>query len=440
MTSLPEGFGRHDEEPEGPLSFGQDVMYEVAGPEARNRTLQAAFAIKGPLDVAAFAGAVRTVVERRQALRVRIGRAADGTPWQTVHRAGDGPLFARQAVQCRSEEQFAYYATRLRTAGMRQPWDLEREPPFRFRLLRYSPEHHAFLADFPQLALDACGRSLFVGELWQSYRDLVTGRSGSDPVAGDDLISAVRQQRERQVHRSAAVAGAYWQAKCGKLARVRERLRGDPAEPLRQQLVRTLRVDGRRLDTVRQECEAARVSLFQRLLARFAVEMCRLRPGPELELGCMTDTREVSGRQLMGRFSLSLPLLLPAVLTDGEALAQLRAELMRTMRHRHISGADFRRAAAGQPQVPPRGAVTARLLEHSASNDLNRLSETGLTVEPGAYSPRAAASTGIDLAVHDHGSRVDVVLRLDSRDFAPPDADAVARGLDQLLRSSVPRK
>ncbi|MDO0925021.1 condensation domain-containing protein [Streptomyces sp. TG1A-8] len=430
------------------LSFAQEqeLRYLRSGRRAV-ASLQASFRIDGPLDVMHLRDALHAVVIRHDALRLRVSEAEkEPEQWLAPPPPPEGILTCT-LVKARSEEQFAVYASRLRARSLSTPWHLSRELPFRFQLLRYTPQLHALLVDFPRLTSDGQSRKVFTQDLWRAYAAHSGERPGAAPEPVGDLSRTISDQRTRSITRSRTVNRTYWER---KLAVIREHeghrgreessksgVSGGPAEPQTVALTNKIQLMGDHLADVRQHCRQHRCSPFQWIVSRFAHEIFRSERRRYLEISVPIDTRAPRDSILMGKFAMALPLLLERADDPDTILQHLKAEIMQTMRHRHVSDADMRAARAGLPADGTerrRGTVAVRSAQY---DDEEAFPVTGtLHVTRAAFTPAVTYfSDGIDLAIEESPDRLSLVLHFDSRQYSKRDADTFAANLALGTRS-----
>ncbi|MER5431774.1 condensation domain-containing protein [Streptomyces sp. NPDC002588] len=411
-----------------PLSFGQEKTYwglRQGGIPAHS--LHASLRIDGPLNAIAFNTALHTMVLRHDALRLRIAPGPSGLPGQWLAAPPDpASVLTRTLVKSGSETQFITYAARVGEGEFSRPWRLAENPHFRFTLLRFSPEVHAFLANFPRVTVDGRSRAVFLRELWQTYTDVRNG--GPTPGRSGDLPASIRRQRERFAHRSATTNLAYWTSKFQAIESGSPRSEdasGDDSDgPPRLPLTRDFTLRGEELLAFRSNCRASTSTAFQWALARFAAEIFRITSRPHIDVLVPMDTRETADLALMGRFAITMPLLVHRSDEPAGILRNVKAEMMQTMRHRHLRYADLERARASRRTSVSRrrGVVTAAYDEHTEDRSV---AMTGGVVATSEAIPLRLVrmSDGIDLAVNDFGRRLEVTVRFDPRDHDDAAAD-----------------
>ncbi|MFI5758504.1 condensation domain-containing protein [Streptomyces sp. NPDC051569] len=430
------------------LSYAQEHGYwRLERGEREPIAVQAVLRLDGPLEVQAFEDALRALVVRHDALRLRIARDDHGQPFQRlVPPPTDAELMARTHIRARSEDQFLAYASHVRVRSLVAAWHLSDQPPFRFRLLRHSPELHIFLADFSQLAMDGRGRSVFLRELWELYGSALRGGRPSLPEPAGDLLGAVQRERTRFAKRSRTVSLGYWTAKFEALGRVRADLAslvvipGEKGHSRTPCHVRNVHLDTDAWSDVRSRGEATGSTEFQWLMSRFAAEVFRSSSRRHLEISVPMDIRATEDRSLLGRFAAPFPLLIPRSEEPDDILRHVKAEIMKTMRHRHISYADMERARRRHPGASPseRGVIT--VLSNVYGSASMKEAPGGLRITPGVFPrPAGLTSDGIALAIEDRGRQARLRISFDPRDHRAEDADRFTQALSEAVRAGARR-
>ena len=155
-----------------PLSYQQERLWFL---DRLDRSAGAAYHVAGavrlagPLQVSALAGALEAVVGRHESLRTRFGVEA-GVPVQVVAAPGGFVLAQEDAGALEA------VALEARVASLvSAPFDLERGPLFRARLLRLSAEDHVLVVGGHHAVLDGWSVGLLLKEVSALYRERVGG-------------------------------------------------------------------------------------------------------------------------------------------------------------------------------------------------------------------------------------------------------------------------
>ncbi|MFL6292352.1 MAG: amino acid adenylation domain-containing protein, partial [Thermoanaerobaculia bacterium] len=152
-----------------PLSFPQQRLWfmDRLSPDSHTYNIPAAFALRGPLDVAALAGAVSGVVDRHEVLRTRFVEL-DGQPWQEILPAGMSALpfvdLAGLPLDIRERE-----LARLGREEAERPFVLAHGPLLRARLVRLEQDEHVLLLTLHHIASDGWSEAILDRELSALY-------------------------------------------------------------------------------------------------------------------------------------------------------------------------------------------------------------------------------------------------------------------------------
>jgi amino acid adenylation domain-containing protein len=197
-----------------PLTRAQRLLWRALSLRGQSASLvRAVFRLRGILDRASFEQAVNAAIARHAALRTRL-EIVDGEPVQLIDRElrMPVPLDDLSALDARASWR------RLRAAirEQREPFDLQRGPLFRVRLLALRRDDHVLLETFHPLIADERAVDSFNRELGERYADAATHRAlvtvrpslpSSDTSA--EPVSVEGQQLPSDRKRSAdAVRGA----------------------------------------------------------------------------------------------------------------------------------------------------------------------------------------------------------------------------------------
>jgi hypothetical protein len=158
-----------------PASYGQERLWflDQLHPGSPAYVVPVALRLSGPLDAAALARALSTVVGRHEALRTTFPALA-GRPWQRVAAPAPVPL---DVVDLAGAPPGAVREAQLDEA--RLPFDLATGPLLRARLLRRSGAEHVLLLTLHHIVADGWSLALVVDELLRHYHQ--PDAAGADP-------------------------------------------------------------------------------------------------------------------------------------------------------------------------------------------------------------------------------------------------------------------
>ncbi|MFE9443829.1 amino acid adenylation domain-containing protein [Streptomyces sp. NPDC006602] len=163
-------------------SFGQRrlAFQRELDPEAASRNLIFAWTLTGRLDAEALFRAADLVVERHEALRVRIA-TVNGDPHQTVGLAFRFPVEVVEVAGA-SEQERDEGALRQLGLAMRPPMPLDSGRLLRVGLWRTGQDRHVFAVAVPHIAFDDWSAGILLGELATAYEAFAEGRRPELPA------------------------------------------------------------------------------------------------------------------------------------------------------------------------------------------------------------------------------------------------------------------
>ena len=259
-----------------PLSFAQQRLWflDRLEPGSAAYNLPVALRLRGRLDTAALASALGEIVRRHEALRTTFPETPDGPVQEIASVPGDLFLPVEDVAALGSAAEAV--ALRRMDEEARRPFDLQRGPVVRPRLLRIAAEDHLLVVSLHHIAGDAWSMGILVRELAALYPHAVGGSLSPLPVQYADFAV---WQRSWLAGDALAAELAWWRAAlCGLPERLdlpidhprraTERRRG-ARRPV--QLDRTLTRDVERI--ARREGATPFMMLlavFQALLGRYA--------------------------------------------------------------------------------------------------------------------------------------------------------------------------
>ncbi|MCP3962382.1 MAG: amino acid adenylation domain-containing protein [bacterium] len=212
------GLEPHAERSALPLSFGQERLWflDRLYPGSAVYSIPAIIHLDGPLDAEALERGLKEIVRRHEILRTTYDASADG-PMQVVHTTGFGDL---RSVNLEAADEPRAEVDRLVREEAREPFDLERGPVFRCRLLRLGGRQHMLLVNLHHIAADGWSVEILMNELAALYQAATDGRPTPLPEPSNQYADFAAWQRRWLEDGALTEQVAYW----------RERLAG--VEPL----------------------------------------------------------------------------------------------------------------------------------------------------------------------------------------------------------------
>ncbi|TML83112.1 MAG: amino acid adenylation domain-containing protein [Actinobacteria bacterium] len=200
-----------------PLSFAQQRLWflDQLAPGNPFYNVPAANRFHFGLNVAVLERALSEIVRRHESLRTRFA-VADGHPVQLVEEAAQVELpvldLSRLPVAEREQE-----AVRLATEEAREPFDLERGPLLRARLVRLGPADWVFLLTIHHIACDGWSLGILFQELAALYEAFALGRPSPLPELPVQYPDFALWQREWLQGEVLERQLAYWRDRLASL-------------------------------------------------------------------------------------------------------------------------------------------------------------------------------------------------------------------------------
>ena len=186
-----------------PASSGQRRLWflEQLHPGTCAYNIPAAFRLRGRLDAETLRQSFEALVTRHEALRTTFA-SHDGEPAQRVV----SPTPFELAVEAVAAD--ALYPTSLEEA--RRPFDLERGPLLRARLLRLAEDEHVLLITVHHIVFDGWSMGILTRELGALYNALRSGTTAHLPELPIQYADYAAWQRRRLDSEATGKDVAYW--------------------------------------------------------------------------------------------------------------------------------------------------------------------------------------------------------------------------------------
>nr|QEO74481.1 condensation domain-containing protein [uncultured bacterium] len=326
-----------------PLSFAQEGLWFLDRLQPGNAAynLPAAFRCTGRLEVKALEQAFGEIVRRHETLRTTFG-VEEGRPVQIVAARGAAELSLVNLQDLPEAEREAEVLRRAAGEGSR-PFDLERGPLVRAKLLRLGEEEHVLLFTMHHIISDAWSIGILIKELATLYGAYVRGEESPLPELPVQYADYAAWQREHLRGEVLERQLLYW----------REQLRGAPATlelptDSPRPPVQTTRgaqhrfeIPGPLFASLKSLCHRQAVTPYMLLLAAFQVLLARYTRQGDILVGTPVANRtQEETQELIGLFLNTL--VLRADLSDDptfiELLSRVREAALGAFQHQ---GAPF---------------------------------------------------------------------------------------------------
>ncbi|AKJ01545.1 amino acid adenylation domain-containing protein [Archangium gephyra] len=187
------------------LSFAQERMWfqHQLHPQEPLYNMPRAVELNGPIDVAALETALRRLLSRHKSLRSTFPMK-DERPQLAFH---DVPSSVLTVEQPGDDEQTL--SRRLREEGLR-PFDLERDPLYRFHLFRLTPHRHVLLFVLHHLVADGGSYNQLMRELGALYAAACRQEPLQLPAPGLEATDLSAWQRTALTPAREAELVEYW--------------------------------------------------------------------------------------------------------------------------------------------------------------------------------------------------------------------------------------
>ncbi|MET8005333.1 non-ribosomal peptide synthetase [Nonomuraea glycinis] len=253
-----------------------------------------AMRLRGQLDVAALAEALRGIVARHESLRTRFGDE-HGVPFQTVDPP---PETFDLPVTDGTEESVQDWID----GQVREEFDLRNSPPYRFALLRLGPEEHVLSIVWHHIVIDGWSSRQFAEELTARYTDPSGAEFPPLPLQPADFAA---WQRLWLLSEEPAKQMDYWRAALDGMEPLEWRTdRQRPSAPTGAGRIYETRLPDELARGIRELAQAENVSLLALTMAGYQIVLNRYTGQHDIGLGSVLSGRTRSETEpMMGFFA-----------------------------------------------------------------------------------------------------------------------------------------
>ncbi|MGH7313096.1 MAG: non-ribosomal peptide synthetase, partial [Candidatus Rokuibacteriota bacterium] len=429
---------RRAPDPHLPLSFAQEQLWlhAQAAPELPLYNEPMTVYRRGPLDVVALERSLGEILRRHEAWRTALV-VQNGEPRQVVHPPAPFPLSVVDLRHLPPGER-EFEALRLATMDAARPFDLERGPLFRARLVHVADDDHRLYLTLHHIIFDGVAiHRVFLPELVVLYTACAAGQPSPLPEPAVQYGDFVRWQRDSAPDPAWTPQREYWQA----------RLAGAPAElPLptdrprprvqsfRGALVRFV-LPTPLSDGLRTLSRHERATLYMTLLAAFKILLHRYTGGDDIVVGSVTAGRKHPDLETVLGYFVN-PVVLRTDLGGDPPFRDLLARVRETTLE-----------ALGHADVPFTHVVKA--LRHQRDPGRTPLLQAVIsmempmpTLDPGWRYSQTDISSGmakfdLDLQVEDHAEGISGRVIYPTDLFEAPTIQRLVRHYQTLLEGIV---
>ncbi|HET7461733.1 MAG TPA: amino acid adenylation domain-containing protein, partial [Longimicrobium sp.] len=323
-----------------PLSFAQQRLWflEQLGGLGSAYHIRKRRRLRGELDRAALVRALEEIVARHEALRTTFAQV-DGVPEQRIAPPDAGFHLVEHDLEGRADAEAEL--DRLTAEEARAPFDLERGPVIRGRLVRLADDDHVLLVTMHHIVSDAWSSTVFFGELSTLYAAHREGREASLPALPVQYADYALWQRQWITGDVLQRQADYWTRTLAGAPELLE-LPTDRPRPAKMDHVGallSLELDEELTSGLKALSRRHGTTLFMTLLAGWAVVLGRLARQDEVVVGTPVANRgrrEIEG--LIGFFvnTLALRLDLSDSPTVAELLGRVKERALAAQHHQDI--------------------------------------------------------------------------------------------------------
>ncbi|HVG46484.1 MAG TPA: condensation domain-containing protein, partial [Longimicrobium sp.] len=192
------------------LSFAQQRLWflEQLGELGSTYHISRSLRLRGALDRAALARALERIVARHESLRT-VFVLVDGEPEQRILPVEESGFGLVEHDLC-GEPHAEAEVERLTARETDAPFDLERGPLVRARLVRLADDDHLLLLTMHHVVSDAWSTGVFTRELGTLYTAFSQGRPDPLPALPVQYADYAAWQRSRVKGEVLDAQAAYW--------------------------------------------------------------------------------------------------------------------------------------------------------------------------------------------------------------------------------------
>ncbi|HEU0078917.1 MAG TPA: condensation domain-containing protein, partial [Longimicrobiaceae bacterium] len=392
-----------------PLSFAQQRLWflDQLGSGGSAYHIPTGLRLQGTLDRNALVGALDRIVARHEALRTVFAQV-DGVPEQRIAPA-EASGFRLVEHDLTAEADAEAGLDRIMVEEARAPFDLERGPLIRGRLIRLAEDDHVLLLTMHHIVSDGWSMGVLFNELSALYGAFHRGEPDPLPPLPVQYADYAVWQRRWVTGEVLQQQAEFWKRTLAGAPELLE-LPTDHPRPAQQDHAGAslhVELDEALVAGLRALSARHRTTLFMTLLAGWATVLSRLSGQEDVVVGTPSANRgraEIEG--LIGFFVNTLALRVDLSGSPGvaELLGRLKARSLAAQQHQDIP---FEQVVEGVQPV--------RSLSHSPlfqvmfawQNTARESRELpGLRITPAGAAPQATAKFDLSLTLQEAGDRI----------------------------------
>jgi amino acid adenylation domain-containing protein len=417
-----------------PLSFAQQRLWflEQLGGGGAAYHVPTRMRLGGELDPAALVRALDHIVARHEALRTTFGEV-DGHPVQRIAPA-DESAFRLLDHDLREHPDAEGELRRLVAEEAGAPFDLERGPLIRGRLIRLAADDHALLVTMHHVVSDGWSMGVLTRELSALYGAFRRGEADPLPALPIQYADYAAWQRRWVDGEVLQAQAAYWTETLAGVPELLE-LPTDRARPARQDFAGAsmgVVLDEERVAGLKALSRRGGTTLFMTLLAGWSAVLGRLAGRDDVVVGTPTANRgrsEIEG--LIGFFvnTLALRVDLSGSPSVSRLLERVKERALGAQRHQDIPFEQVVELAHPARSLAHSPLVQVMFAWQNAPEGTPEL--PGLTLAPVGRSAGGTSRFDLSLTLYEDGGRIRGAVEYATALF---DGATVGRSLSYLRR------
>ncbi|WP_162344120.1 non-ribosomal peptide synthetase [Cyclobacterium salsum] len=407
--------GTSSNEPLSPVSSAQKSLWLVDQMEGSLAYhLPVAYLLNGKLDPMVLEEAIRAVLKKHEALRTcitgidQVSRKSE-KDWHLLISEEPGKQFSIAHYQ----EKFAPFFQRS--------FDLKSDFMIRGMLVTDGKNTHALGLVFHHIAFDDYSMKVFLREVSDHYRHLLSGEKMDRGVAVTDYSSLIRQQEGLIKQPEFNTGMAYWkQALAGsetlKLPKENQKASSD----FREAGIIRFEMENHEFGPLAKLGERNQATLFMTFLAVFKVLLYRYSNQRDISVGSPILNRDLPGsEEMIGYFINTLPLRSRINPEDAFStfLQQVRKEVLMALKFSQVPLIKLVEAFAGGDRER-KPFFNTLFVMHQGTADAGNLQVPGVEARNLETDP-LAAKYDLTLTLSGDTNRLSGLLEYDKGLFAP---------------------
>jgi len=293
------------------LSFAQQRLWFMSKMDPANSFYNLPFATRltGRLNVNALTQSLSTVVRRHETLRTAFVEQ-EGEVIQVVEPQVSLPLPVVDLRHIEKKERVAEGQRHAQRESL-MPFDLERAPLIRAKLLQFEAEEYVLIINMHHIISDAWSRSVFVSELAVLYEALIEEKSSPLSELPIQYADYVVWQRSWLRDKTLANHVDYWRKQLRDAPPVLQLPSDRPRPPVQsfQGAMYQSRIPRTLVSEIKRVSQAEGVTLFMYLLAAFQALLFRYSEQEQIIVGTdLANRTSVELEKLIGFFVNLLPI------------------------------------------------------------------------------------------------------------------------------------